>query len=61
MIVLSACDSQPMQEILYLWCVGHLGNEVVIKEDVGQPSEHDVGGGVLGLGLQEGVWGEAMH
>ena len=50
-----------MQEILYLWCVGHLGNEVVIKEDVGQPSEHDVGGGVLGLGLQEGVWGEAMH
>ena len=60
-MVLSVCDSEPMQQILYLLCVGHLGNEVVIEEDVGRPSEHGVGGGVLGLGLQEGVWGEARH
>ena len=50
-----------MYACTHIWCVGHLGNEVVIKEDVGRPSEHGVGGGVLGLGLQEGVWGEAGH
>ncbi len=39
----------------------YLGDEVIIKEDVGGPSQHGVLGGVLGLGLKGGVRGEAGH
>ena len=39
----------------------YLGNEVIVKKDIGWSSQHGVGGGVLGLGLQEGVWGEPGH
>ena len=37
----------------------HLGDEVVVEEDIGWSGEHGVGGGVPGSGLQEGVGGEA--
>lgn len=33
----------------------HLSYESVVQEDVSRSSQHGVGGGVLGLGLQEGV------
>jgi len=39
----------------------YLGNKVVIQEDVGWSGQHGVWGSVLGLCLQEGVWGETRH
>ena len=39
----------------------HLGDEVVVEEDVGWSGQHGVGGGVPGSGLQEGVGREAGH
>ena len=49
----------PKEHHLNLNC--HLGDEVVVEEDVGWSGQHGVGGGVPGRGLQEGVGREAGH